>query len=205
MKKSLLTLTLLATMTIGAATMASADQNGAFKGNGGMNRGACSIESYMNDEGMTFDEAKAAALEDQYARIDTAVEDGKMTSDEADALKAKMAEKSESLTELGQGNPRMMKGRNKGDNPMKGQSLKSYMDEGMTFDEAKAAVLEDQYARLDTAVEDGKMTSDEADTIKAEMAERSENLTEPGENVQNKENGRGPHKGFGLNRTNKDA
>lgn len=66
------------------------------------------------------------------------------------------------------------------------------MDEGLTFEEAKAQRLEEKFERVDAAVERGGITSEEAAGIKAEMESNSAQCTTPGEKQEE-------CNGYGLN------
>lgn len=70
--------------------------------------------------------------------------------------------------------------------------VQTLMDGGLSFEEAKAERLEQNYARVDAAVERGIITADEGAAIKAEMESNSAACTTPGEN-------QGTHEGYGLN------
>lgn len=69
--------------------------------------------------------------------------------------------------------------------------IQSLMDEGKTFEEAKAEMLEVKYDRVDAAVESGNITSERGQEIKDEMDANSQTCTTPGENRENCE-------GYGL-------
>lgn len=70
--------------------------------------------------------------------------------------------------------------------------VQSLMDEGLTFEEAKAQRLEAKFERVDAAVERGVITSEEAAGIKTEMENNSAQCTTPGENQEECD-------GYGLN------
>lgn len=71
--------------------------------------------------------------------------------------------------------------------------VQSLIDEGKTFEEAKAEILEAKYARVDAAVERGTITAERGQEIKEEMKTNSDSCTTPGEN-------QGTHEGYGLNK-----
>lgn len=70
--------------------------------------------------------------------------------------------------------------------------VQSLMNEGLSFEEAKDQMLANKFERVDNAVERGTITAERGEEIKAEMEERSESCTTPGEYQENCE-------GYGLN------
>lgn len=74
--------------------------------------------------------------------------------------------------------------------------VQSLMNDGLSFEEAKEQMLNVKLERVDTAVENGVITSERAEEIKNEMEVNSESCTTPGEN-------RGTYEGYGLNQGTK--
>lgn len=72
------------------------------------------------------------------------------------------------------------------------KGVKSLMNDGLSFEEAKEKMLNVKLERVDTAVENGSITSERGEEIKSEMEFNSEACTIPGEN-------RGTNEGYGLN------
>lgn len=69
--------------------------------------------------------------------------------------------------------------------------VQNLIDQGKTFEEAKAEMLEVKYDRVDAAVESGNITAERGQEIKDEMKANSDSCTTPGEN-------RGNSEGYGL-------
>lgn len=70
--------------------------------------------------------------------------------------------------------------------------VQGLMNDGLSFEEAKEEMLNVKLERVDTAVENGVITSERAEEIKSEMEVNSESCTTPGENREN-------NQGYGLN------
>ena len=87
--------------------------------------------------------------------------------------------------------------------------VKSLMDQGKSFEEAKAEMLEVKYDRVDASVESGNITAERGQEIKDEMTANSRNCTTPAENRDNCEgyelsggNGTGECDGTGVGKGN---
>lgn len=71
--------------------------------------------------------------------------------------------------------------------------VQSLMNSGMSLEEAKKAMLDSKFERIDTAVGNGTITQERADEIKAEIKERSANCNGTGQNKDS-------HPRYGLNK-----
>lgn len=74
--------------------------------------------------------------------------------------------------------------------------VQNLMDSGLTFEEAKEEMLNVKLERVDTAVENGVITSERGEEIKGEMESNSEACNIQGENRETNE-------GYGLNQGTK--
>ncbi|KMT20984.1 hypothetical protein [Clostridium cylindrosporum] len=77
--------------------------------------------------------------------------------------------------------------------------VKSYIDQGLSFEEAKKKMLDVKFANIDKSVKEGTMTKQQGDYLKAKIKERSSTCTTPG---QNKGKGMGLGQGMGLCQNN---
>lgn len=87
MKKSVLTLLLAGVLTIGGTVIAFADDIAPML-NCNQNR-TTGVQGLMND-GLSFEEAKEEMLNVKLERVDTAVENGVITSERAEEIKNEM-------------------------------------------------------------------------------------------------------------------
>ena len=87
MKKSVLTLLLAGVLTIGGTVIAFADGIAPML-NCNQNR-TTGVQGLMND-GLSFEEAKEEMLNVKLERVDTAVENGVITSERAEEIKNEM-------------------------------------------------------------------------------------------------------------------
>lgn len=71
-------------------------------------------------------------------------------------------------------------------------AVQCLVDGGLSYKETKVQTLEEKFAIVDTAVENGVITAERAVEIKAELKENSENCTPPAENKR-------AHEVYGLN------
>lgn len=102
MKKSIITLSLIGVLTLGAGTLAFATDstNENSKGNGNKNSGSC-VQQLVS-EGKTFEDAKQEMLTNKYSRVDAAVERGTITKERGEEIKAEMKANSDSCTTPGE-------------------------------------------------------------------------------------------------------
>lgn len=100
MKKSILTLAIAGVLTVGGTVLAFADNTEAL-GCFGKN-GTTGVQYLMEEEGLTFEEAKTQKLEEKFQRVDAAVERGTVTAEEAVTIKAEMESNSAQCTTPGE-------------------------------------------------------------------------------------------------------
>lgn len=87
MKKSIVTLTLAGMLAVGGSVLAFADDAYRYYCN---YRDNSAVESIMEEEGVTFEEAKEIMLNKKTERIDALVEKGALTSEEGDSIKVEI-------------------------------------------------------------------------------------------------------------------
>lgn len=69
--------------------------------------------------------------------------------------------------------------------------VQSLINEGKTFEEAKAEMLQVKFEKIDELVSKGTITKERGEEIKAQLKERSESCTTPGENKGENKGGYG--------------
>lgn len=103
--------------------------------------------------------------------------------------------------------------------PMRGNrnngttGVQQLINDGATFEEAKAIKLEEKFERVDAAVENGTISAERAVEIKDEMEAKSAECTTPGERACDGEgyglnqglNGNGKCDGTGVGKGNKNG
>lgn len=69
--------------------------------------------------------------------------------------------------------------------------VQELIDNGVSFEDAKLQMMDEKIAKIDEAVKNGTMTEEKANELKAQLKERTESCTTPGENRNNGEGGMG--------------
>lgn len=141
------------------------------------------LADLISANGQSVDNFIAAALENVSARIDTAVENGRITAERAETIKAQAQER---ITAWVNGEPGPLAAllleytglelpelRAAHQN---GQTLADLITaNGQSVDAFIAAVMEPINLRIDTAVENGRITAERAEALKAQVLERITN------------------------------
>lgn len=198
MKRLLIALAAVAVIGLGAVAVGGAVTS-AQEGDGPV---GTFISKLAGKLGVSEDELTTAIKDTRIEMLDEAVADGRLTQEQADRLKEKINESDYGLFGFGRGFGDRLCHRAAGhvldtaaevlDMPKDelaqqlkdGKSLAEVADaEGMSAEDFKAALLEKEKANLDAAVEDGKLTQDQADNIYAKFQDNIDTIINavPGE------------------------
>ncbi|MAS35059.1 MAG: hypothetical protein CL610_13700 [Anaerolineaceae bacterium] len=139
------------------------------------------LAEMIEANGQSVDDFIADATENAYARIDTAVANGRITEEEADTLKAEINER---LTARINGEPGAVQALLESytgidtfealrDAHQSGQTLAEIIEaNGQSVDDFIADAADLAYDRIDTAVANGRIDDDRAEELKALALER---------------------------------
>lgn len=99
MKKSIITLTMAGMLAVGGSVIAFADDAYRYYCN---TRENSYVKSIMEEEGVTFEEAKDIMLNNKVERIDALVDKGALTSEEGESIKVEIEENIENCDVQGE-------------------------------------------------------------------------------------------------------
>jgi polyhydroxyalkanoate synthesis regulator phasin len=200
MKRLLIALAAVAVIGLGAVAVGGA-VGSAQEGDGPV---GTFISKLAGKLGVSEDELTTAIKDTRIEMIDEAVADGRLTQEQADRLKEKINESDYGLFGFGRGfgvGPGLchraaghvldtaaevldMPKDELAQQLKDGKSLAAVADaEGMSVEDFKAALLDKEKANLDAAVEDGKLTQDQADNIYGKLQDNIDTIVNavPGE------------------------
>lgn len=139
------------------------------------------------EKGMTADQLRTAIIDAKSQKIDKMVNEGKITKDKADTIKADFPSKIQKWD----GNLKQHKGhhfnivystlqsklgltKTQIDDAAKAgkTAFDLAKEKGMTSDQLRAAIIDAKSERLDKMVNEGKLTKDKANTIKSDWTEK---------------------------------